>query len=86
MVSWAHCSYILYCTITVTGGGSSSLATVSFPGACSSSDPAILFKLDGGYTSYMISGLRYWNIHSDACLQVPPSSYAAEVLEVRQQL
>ncbi|KIM34569.1 glycoside hydrolase family 61 protein [Serendipita vermifera MAFF 305830] len=48
--------YMSCYTVTVTGGGSASPATVSFPGAYSATDPGILFDLYGGYTSYTIPG------------------------------
>ncbi|KAG8806491.1 hypothetical protein FRC18_006065 [Serendipita sp. 400] len=48
--------YMSCYTVTVTGGGSASPATVSFPGAYSAQDPGILFNLYGSYTSYTVPG------------------------------
>ncbi|KAG8932885.1 hypothetical protein FRC02_000395 [Tulasnella sp. 418] len=48
--------YMTCFQLTVTGGGSASPATVSFPGAYSTNDPGILFNIYGSYTSYPIPG------------------------------
>ncbi|CCA72220.1 related to family 61 endoglucanase [Serendipita indica DSM 11827] len=48
--------YMSCYTVKVTGGGSASPATVSFPGAYSATDPGILFDLYNGFTSYTIPG------------------------------
>ncbi|KAG8899580.1 hypothetical protein FRC01_010454, partial [Tulasnella sp. 417] len=42
--------------LTITGGGSSSPAGVSFPGAYSLTDPGILFNLYTSFTTYTIPG------------------------------
>lgn len=48
--------YISCYTLNVTGGGSASPSTVSFPGVYSATDPGIKFDLYGGFTSYTIPG------------------------------
>ncbi|KAF8967130.1 glycoside hydrolase family 61 protein I [Flammula alnicola] len=48
--------YMECAQIQITGGGSTSPATVSFPGAYKSSDPGITYNLYSGQTSYTIPG------------------------------
>ncbi|KAH9480584.1 putative endo-beta-1,4-glucanase D [Psilocybe cubensis] len=48
--------YMECAQLEITGGGNTSPATVSFPGAYSGSDPGIRFNLYTGATSYTIPG------------------------------
>ncbi|KAF8195542.1 glycosyl hydrolase family 61-domain-containing protein [Pholiota molesta] len=48
--------YMECAQLQITGGGSTSPASVSFPGAYSGSDPGIKFNLYAGATSYTIPG------------------------------
>ncbi|KAF9485915.1 glycoside hydrolase family 61 protein I [Pholiota conissans] len=48
--------YMECAQIQITGGGSTSPATVSFPGAYKGSDPGITYNLYSGQTTYTIPG------------------------------
>ncbi|KAK0645820.1 glycosyl hydrolase family 61-domain-containing protein [Cercophora newfieldiana] len=48
--------YMTCFQITVSGGGSASPATVSFPGAYKASDPGLLVNIHGSLTTYIAPG------------------------------
>ncbi|KAG8820111.1 hypothetical protein FRC17_010245 [Serendipita sp. 399] len=68
--------YISCYTLKVTGGGSTSPSTVSFPGAYNANDPGILFNLYGSYSSYQVPGPAVFTCGGQppASSQTPPRS------------
>jgi len=62
--------------LRLTGGGSTTPATVSLPGAYSGSDPGIKFNLYSGATSYTIPGPRPFTCGGDSGV-VPPVTVPA---------
>jgi len=71
--------YMSCYTITVTGGGSTSPPTVSFPGAYSATDPGIHFDLYSAFTSYTIPGPAVFSCSGDntSSVTIPTGSPAA---------